>query len=156
MRRLSAHLFYGSPNLMARFTPDEVVPGFVSSLDQGQLTSDDRVLDTYPQTSVELRPFVCFDIDGDQSSWAPLSRAYRRERVEIKSEWRTGGLNTWRDGACYLNDGANVYIGPHEAFVEASRETETTPSNRSMMSEAGVAAVREEVERQIGRRVREA
>ena len=138
---------------MTQLSADEIRAGTVSHLDQTALTNDPNVLDTYPQRFTELRPFVCVASDGDQCTWAPLSSTARPERVRILDEWRIGGLDMWRNRICYLNDGANVYIGPIESFISASQHELTDSSNRASMAADGVTAVQAEIERQKRRRV---
>ncbi len=54
---------------------------------------------------------------------------------------------------CYLNDGANVYIGPTTSFIAASAEELTDEATRSRMAAEGVAAIAKEIERQKRRRI---
>src|SRR4051812_42505594 len=128
---------------MAQLEADEIKPGLVAHLDQTMLTNDIEVLDTFPQTETELRPFVCIRASKDESTWTPLSSTYRKERLEIKEEWREGGIDMWRDRATYLVDGANVYIGPNTSFIAASSQELTERATRSQMKSDGVAAVRD-------------
>ena len=138
---------------MTQLAAEEIKVGTVSHLDQTDLTKDPKVLDTYPQRFTELRPFVCVATDGKICAWAPLSSTARPERVKILDAWRIGGLDMWRDRVCYLNDGANLYIGPIESFIHASRHELTDHTNRASMAPDGVAAVHAEIEKQKRRRV---
>ena len=138
---------------MSRLGFDEIKVGLVSHLDQTALSKDKRVLDTYPQQYTELRPFVCVSVDPPRSTWTPLTSTKRPERLLIASEWRQGGIPMWRDRDCYLNDGANLYIGLIGAFVEASAQEQTDKKTRSQMSPEGVAAVLAEIEKQRHRRI---
>lgn len=138
---------------MAQLEREELQPGLVSHLDQTMLSNDPAVLDTYPQKSTELRPFVCVAVNGEQSTWAPLTSTFRRERLEIKDQWRHGGIDMWRDRVCYLNDGANTYTGPNASFLAASAQELTDRPTRSQMSAEGVTAVAAEIERQRKRRI---
>jgi len=138
---------------MAQLAPGEVRPGLVAHLDQTRLTNDASVLDRHPQRDTEPRPFVCVCVNGGQSTWAPLTSTFRRERLKIEAAWRTGGIDMWRDRVCYLNDGANTYSGPDSSFLAASAEELTDAATRSRMAAEGVAAVKAEIERQRRRRV---
>ncbi len=138
---------------MTQLTLQEIQPGLVSHLDQTMLSKDRAVLDTYPQKDTELRPFVCVAVEGDQSTWSPLTSTYRRERLKVEDDWRHGGIDMWRDRVCYLNDGANVYIGPTTSFIAASAEELTDEATRSRMAAEGVVAIAKEIERQKRRRI---
>ena len=82
---------------MTQLTLQEIQPGLVSHLDQTMLSKDRAVLDTYPQKDTELRPFVCVTVEGDQSTWSPLTSTYRRERLKVEDDWRHGGIDMWRE-----------------------------------------------------------
>jgi hypothetical protein len=139
---------------MGRLSLDEIKIGMVSHLDQAILSNDPKVLDTYPQQSTELRPFVCVaKADDGTSTWAPLTSTKRPERVEIVADWRVGGLPMWVDRPCYLNDGANVYIARPASIMAASHQEKTDRKTRSIMSQEGVNAVLAEIEKQRHRRV---
>jgi hypothetical protein len=134
--------------------PDEIRPGLVAWLSQEALTKDPQVVDAYPQMSTKVRPFVCYDVPGDVSSWAPLTQQYRQERLPIDLAWRSGGkMEEWRSGPQYLNDGANIYQGPHASFIAASNAEETVRENRAGISSEGMEAIRLEVARQVHRRI---
>ena len=136
-----------------RLETDEVAPGLVAWLDQAMLTDDARVTETARQSSTDIRPFVCFAAEGASSSWAPLTSQFRRERLEIQVPWRSGGLlPAWRSEPQYLVDGATVYIGANEAFLDASHGEQSTRTNRAQVSADAVAAIASEVARQEGRR----
>ena len=139
---------------MGRLSLDEIKIGLVAHLDQAMLSRDPKVLDTYPQQSTELRPFVCVaKSDDGASTWAPLTSTSRPERVEILAEWRVGGLAMWVERPCYLNDGANIYIGRPTSIMAASHQEKTDRKTRSIMSQDGVNAVLTEIEKQRNRRV---
>lgn len=138
---------------MSQLALNEIQVGLVSHLDQTMLTHDPNILDTYPQTDTELRPFVCVAVDGDKSTWPPLTSTYRRERLKVDDAWRFGGIDMWRDRVCYLNDGANVYIGPTSSFIAASADDLTDESTRSRMTNDGVNAIAMEVQKQKRRRI---
>lgn len=129
-------------------TAPEFSPGLVLWLDQQMLMDDPQVLETLPQHHGNMRPFLCVEVDGDRSTWTPLTSQYRDERLEIEWTWRSGSGDEWRVGETYLNDGANTYTGPNTSFEAASHAERTTPSNRAGISPTGVDAVRAEIERQ--------
>ena len=138
---------------MSKLGLSEIKVGLVSYLDQTMLSKDKRVLDTYPQEYTEIRPFVCVAVNLPKSTWVPLSSTSRPERIQIKAEWRLGGIPMWRDRECYINDGANVYIGFNGAFVDASTNEQTDSKTRSQMLDEGVTAVLAEIENQKHRRI---
>ena len=138
---------------MAQLASEELTLGLVCHLDQTMLASDPDVLDTYPQTHTELRPFVCVSVQDGMSTWTPVTSTFRKERLKIEDAWRTGGIDMWRVRVCYLNDGANIYTGPNPSFIAASAQELTDNTTRSQMSAIGVAAVSAEIERQRNRRV---
>ena len=61
----------------------EIVEGLVAYLDQSVLSANEQVLDTCPQASTQVRPFVCVRAANGRSQWAPLSTSWRRERLAI-------------------------------------------------------------------------
>jgi hypothetical protein len=139
---------------VASIRADEIEPGLVAFLDPEVLIEDTRVCHTQDSDGMSSRPFVCFSIQDGMSEWAPTTTEYRSERLEIKQAWRSGGHPQWLRDSQYLNDGANVWCGANEAFVEASREEVTGRSNRAWVSETALAAIRAEVETQRHRRTR--
>lgn len=139
---------------MGSLSFDEIRIGLVSHLDQAMLSADPKVLDTYPQQSTELRPFVCVaKAEDGTSTWAPLTSSARPERLEILPAWRVGGLPMWVDRSCYLNDGANIYIARVASVLAASHQEKTDRKSRSIMSQEGVDAVLVEIEKQRHHRV---
>ena len=131
-----------------RLDPNEIQPGVVVWMDQQMLMDDPDVRETLPQRYGRVRPFVCVDVAGEESTWTPLTGMHRDERLYIERRWRSGGEPPWRQGDTYLNDGANTYTGPASSFVAASHAERTTPGNRARISEDGVDEVRSEMERQ--------
>jgi hypothetical protein len=139
---------------MAVIAPDEIAPGLVAFLDPEALIADERVCRTKDQLAPRSGPFVCFSADDEISEWAPITTVRRNERLSISGEWRSGGHARWRRDDQYLNDGANVWVGPHEAFAKASSHEMTLRSDRARVTDAGLAAIRAEVEAQRARRDR--
>lgn len=117
---------------------------------------DPTVEESFPQRYGSVRPFVCVDINGDRSTWTPLTGQHRDERLFIEREWRSGGELPWRVNDTYLNDGANTYTGPNDAFVAANASERTLPAKRARIKPEGMVAVREEIEVQRHRRQRSA
>lgn len=64
-------------------------------------------------------PFVCLQIKGKLSAWAPITSEHRPERLFIQEAWRRDGSDTWKTTDQYLTDGLNTWVGPNEAFVRA-------------------------------------
>jgi hypothetical protein len=139
---------------VAAIDANEIEPGLVVFLEPEALQADGRVTCTKDPPTSRPGPFVCVSADDEISEWMPITTEERWERVSIRREWRSGGHPQWLRDSQYLNDGANVWRGPHEAFVEASRQELTDQSTRARVSEDGLAAIREEVEAQRGRRDR--
>ncbi len=120
---------------MTTLVDSEIEVGLVGWLDQVALNEDGRVFKTTPYLGdPEPRPFICFCIQGGTSSWAPTTTVRRHERLELIGSWRTGGGPGWRSRANYLVDGANTYIGPVSAFVEASNLEWAEPGLRMHLS----------------------
>jgi hypothetical protein len=144
---------------MAVIVPDDVVPGLVAFLDHQALLSDNRIRATTPQSKPRPGPFVCFRVEGGESWWAPVTTqpatVKKRKRVQLKAEWRIGSHPQWVNVDQYLNDGANIYVGPTDAFCSASGQEVTTRTSRSRLTPDGVSAVNAEVERQKERRVQQ-
>jgi hypothetical protein len=97
---------------------------------------------------------VCVAVGGEGSEWSAVTTEYRPERLVIEREWRSGGHPQWLRDQQYLNDGANLWRGPHEAFVAASHAEATAALDRARLSEEGLAAVQAEIEAQRHRRHR--
>lgn len=137
---------------MAALSAHEVEPGLVSYLDQSVLEADPAVLKTAPrQGDLRTGPFLCFAVEGESSSWAPLTGQHRGERLELPREWHDGGGLGWRERLSYLVDGANTYTGPRASFVAASHSERTAATDRARLSTVGVQAVQGEVSRQLHR-----
>ena len=111
----------------------------------------------------ERRPFVCFEANGDQCKWAPVTTERRTgsgsgyPRVELQAEWRSGGDescygNQWIGKRQYLLDGANYFAGSIDVFIDASRNDCSTPATRAFLGADGVKAIQAEVNRQQRRR----
>jgi hypothetical protein len=133
---------------------DEIEPGLVAFLDPRVLAAQAVVSHTQDPPVVRPGPFVCVSVDGDRSEWSPVTTEYRPERLVIQRRWRSGGHPQWLRDRQYLNDGANLWRGPHEAFLAASRAEVTTALDRAFLSTEGLAAVQAEIEAQRRRRHR--
>ncbi len=144
---------------MSAIVPDEVTAGLVAFLDHQALLSDNRIRSTTPQTKPRPGPFVCFRVDNGESWWAPVTTqpatAKKRKRLLLKSEWRTGTHPQWLNVDQYLNDGANIYVGPTDAFCAASGQEISNRNTRSRLTIDGVNSVKAEVERQQARRIQQ-
>jgi len=134
-------------------TLKEVQPGIVAYFDVSVLNGSQTVRKPASPTS-RNGPFVCFAVVGDCSAWAPISKEYRSERVEIKKQWRLAGGGAWKKSDQYLNDGSTTYVGPSKAFVEAAAVVDTyNASGRPRVAPDGVAAIIAEVRSRNGNRL---
>lgn len=141
---------------MSAIEPDEVRSGLVAFLNVEVLAADERVVNTKdPREGIRPGPFVCLSVMDGASEWAQITTEGRRERLPIRPEWRTGGHPQWLGDPQYLQDGANVWRGPVEVFLEASREELTDRANRAWVTSDGLRAVVEEVVAQRRRRDRD-
>jgi hypothetical protein len=152
-RMIRIHVSCGGEAVGAALGVDEVTVGLVAWLNQHVLHADDRVLSTAPAGGERLAPFVCCHVSGDRSGWAAITSRPKPQRLELKSEWRSGGSDDWRRRAQYLNDGNNILEGPTAAFVDASTDERTVPADRARLSSDGVAAILNEIHRQAHRRL---
>lgn len=127
-----------------------------SALDPAVLITSTHVINTQDPPVTRPGLFVCVESDGRVSTWAGMTTAKRRERLELKAEWRLGGRQQWRLGEQFLTDGASLWHGDNRAFVAASWQevSYAISRNRARLSEEGLAAVRKEVEAQRPRRHR--
>jgi len=139
---------------MAPIEPDEVAPGLVVFIDPKMSAADEHVTCTKDPPTERSGPFVCVSVDGNTSEWMPLTTEPRRERLPIRSEWRSGGHPQWLRAGQYLNDGANVWRGPTTAFINASYEELTDRETRARVLDAGLAAIQRETASQRRRRDR--
>src|SRR5690349_16607725 len=117
----------------------EIEAGIVAFLDPTVLTDDGRVCHAQDPPVTRQGPFVCLCTGAGSSAWTPLTTEWRRERVMVRREWRSGGHPQWLRDDQYVNDGANIWRGPNEAFVHASSLEVTDQTNRARVSEAGLA-----------------
>jgi len=135
---------------------DEIEPGIVVQLEPAILVKSTHVINTQDPPADRAGLFVCVESDGKVSTWAGMTTGRRRERLELKPEWRRGGREQWRRGEQFLTDGASLWHGDNRAFVAASGQeiSYSISRNRARLSEDGLAAVRKEVEVQRHRRHR--
>ncbi|MGB7589201.1 MAG: hypothetical protein WBM00_10890 [Solirubrobacterales bacterium] len=139
-----------------RIEIDEIEPGIVVQLDPAVLIASTHVINTQDPPVTRAGLFVCVESDDRVSTWAGMTTGKRRERLELKPEWRRGGRQQWRQGEQFLTDGASLWHGDNRAFVAASWQeiSYAISRNRARLSEEGLAAVRKEVEAQRPRRHR--
>jgi hypothetical protein len=133
--------------------PNEIVEGAVAYFRVEILNADKDVLRLEP--TPRDGPFVCFQVEGGWSAWAPLTTQgppERPERIEIRAEWKLRGSVEWRGTAQYLNDGRNTYVGPNASFVAAAASELTFEPGvlRPRVTADGVAAVLAEVRERAG------
>ena len=132
----------------------EIQPGLVVFMDTAALSADDRVGSAQNQPVFRSGPFLCVAVEGEESTWTCVTTEERAQRLPLDREWRSGGHPQWLRADQYLNDGANVWHGPTDAFVAASHREATTDRTRALLSPEGVAAVLAEIEAQVHRRDR--
>lgn len=125
----------------------EIVPGAIAYFDAQALNADSRVSKsgdpiTRPGTGNQ---FVCYNINGASSFWAPLTATARPERLRIEAASVTNGYGPLAAGNVYLQDSKNTYAGASRAFVDASVEESVFNGGRRIPSAAGVTAVVEVV-----------
>jgi len=105
---------------------------------------EDIAKPTTPMT--RNRPFLCVQVVGDQSAWAPLTWTQGRDRLFIEPAWRYGGTAAWRNGTPYLSDRATTYVGSTATFIAASATTDTfLPHTRQRVNTAGIQAIVAEI-----------
>lgn len=142
-----------------KIKPTEIAVGVVVNLDPKKLQADKSVVRTIEAVDPQARLFVCYSKRDGVSSWASLtSRSTTKsgyERLPIEPAWQRGGLPTWRMALSYLYDGANTLHGPDASFVAASSEA-TKHEDCGWIDDVGVAEIRDEITRQLGRRERDA
>lgn len=155
-KKASAPIPKATPPHRGRIESGEIEPGIVVRLDPAVLTTNTHVINTQDPPVTRAGLFVCVESDGRVSTWAGMTTSKRRERLELKPEWRLGGRQQWRQGEQFLTDGASLWHGDNRAFVAASWQevSYAISRNRARLSEEGLAAVRKEVETQRPRRHR--
>lgn len=133
---------------------DEVAVGVVANFDVDFLNDCQAIQKpASPTPPGRPRPFVCVQVQGDRSVWAPLTTQEKGatsdgdgHRLPIKPEWREYGTEAWQRGDTYLNDGSTTYLGHSDAFVEASSAADTYHrKTRRWISKDGVSAILERI-----------
>lgn len=140
---------------MSALTEREIEPGIVAFLDPRILSEDPRVCNTQDPPIARFGPFLCVATREGFSTWAPITTTPKRARLELKAAWRSGGRWQWSNEEQFLNDGANLWEGPNDAFTRASYKERTEPESRARLSAEGLGAVAGEIEEQAGRRDRD-
>lgn len=155
-KQASAPTPKATPPHRGRIDIGEIEPGIVIRLDPEVLIASSHVINTQDPPVDRAGLFVCVENDGKVSTWAGMTTARRRERLELKPEWRRGGRQQWRRGEQFLTDGASLWHGDNRVFVAASWQeiSFAISRNRARLSEEGLAAVRKEIEAQRRRRHR--
>lgn len=129
---------------------DEIEPGAVAYFEADAISRDDRVDKPVPPS--RTGPCVCVQAANGRSVWSPLTTQFRKERLLIAQPWRLEGSQKWQNDNIYLNDGANTYVGPDQAFVDAAKdETPFTVINRPRIADDGVKAIIKEIEKRHGK-----
>lgn len=142
---------------MPTLTLADIRPGLIAYLDQRALESDKSVRKSCPQKQARPGPFLCVEADQEVSTWTPITTKPGADglRVVLHKEWRSGGPQIWRESESYLNDGANLYRGPNDAFLAARRETYggrewAVAATHATLSRDGLQVVIDEVENCTG------
>lgn len=133
----------------------EVVPGLIAFLDHRRLHRSPGVTSTSCVDDVvdfKVRGFLCMATLDGHSVWSPLTTTWRPERLHLRQEWRGGGGEALRRGDVYLLDGANLYMGPTQAFINASACEKTHSGQRAHLTTEGLSAVNAEIAAQRSRR----
>jgi len=128
----------------------EVVVGNVAYFDHEVLLQEpdiDRDDDQLDRSG----PFVCVQVKDMHSVWCAITTEPNPKRLSIETAWRIGGAPGWRSHPQYLNDGLSTYLGPTEAFLRAAAgEKPFKPYSRPAISNDGMAAILEEIDKQGG------
>jgi len=140
---------------MAALAEEEIEIGIVAFLEPKILQQDRRVCHTQDPPVTRFGPFLCIAVEGESSSWSPVTTTPNPARLELSEKWRKGGQPQWLKEDQYLNDGANLWKGPNESFVAASFKERTDPTDRARLSPEGLRVVEQELEAQKGRRDRD-
>ena len=97
-------------------------------------------------TSGARNQFVCYKVEGELSYWAPLTTAFRKERLRMDPSWITFAYGALQAGEVYLQDGGCTYRDTNESFVRsAAEEEEFKQGSRPFESDAGIEEVRRTV-----------
>lgn len=99
-----------------------------------------------PAPNGELRPFLCMDPEAARNVWLELTMKPGDDRIAIGPTDK-GGANQgghWLAGDSWVNDASSFYVGPSEAFVEAS-EREFMDGRRPFVKGAAVKRIRAEL-----------
>ena len=131
---------------------NEIVPGVVAYFDHKALNTGPGVVKPASPATIS-GPFLCFAVGKDTSGWAPLTTEQREDdrRIEIRKEWRSGGMGKWLTEAQFLSDGSTTYVGPNAAFVSASTiQDRVSTQQRPRVLKAGVDAVLAEIKTRGG------
>lgn len=124
---------------------NEIKPGAVAILDSDALLRDNRIRKQWQQP-FRLGPFVCVHTEGGESAWFSLTTARNPMRLELRRAWLLDGSPHWRSVEQYLTDARKPYVGPNEAFCEASQKEIDYDSRhmRPRISPVGLRAIIEE------------
>lgn len=134
-------------------TLPEIVPGVVAYFDHKALNGDPHVVKP-ASPATHSGPFLCFAVTKDATGWASITNEQREDakRIEIKKEWRSGGMGKWLSEGQFLNDGSTTYVGPNASFVTASRvQDRVSARQRPRVLKEGIDAVLAEITRRGGR-----
>ena len=133
-------------------TPEQITMGLVCSFDQVRLEADDRVIviapGWYKGTFAPSHPFVCLAVKDGQALWVPLTSTCKYgDRMKVKPEWRVGHSRRWTSGECFLFSPEVCYVGPLEAFSDASWAGEVSSTADRWITPDGCLALLKAVNR---------
>jgi hypothetical protein len=116
----------------------------------------------------KVRPFVCYEVDGDLCFWTPLTnepkfdKKGKQIRVHLKKDWIQGNLLLLfpnETDEAYLNHGNHLYQGAIHVFVELSKNSDNVNNEeyRPTINDVGFEEIIEKIKNQAiyGYRTRE-
>jgi len=143
-------------------TDAEIILGAVAYFDVATLNADPRL--TIKGAVVDLGdgtrgvqpltrdgPCVCVERQADQATWTPVTNREQAKfkRLRIQKSWVIDGYDELGAGESFLQDGANTYAGPVACFIAAAAgETPFGSRKRPTITPEGLAAIREEIDKQ--------
>ena len=120
---------------------NEIEPGLILYLDPA-------ILQEFgvrgPRWMRGVHPFVCLEVNGDQSAWAALSSSsLHGARHRIDPAHKRGRTQSWLERDTFIYGCDYWYFGPSYAFQEASRDTERSmPHKRNSVNPEGLEFIK--------------
>lgn len=126
---------------------EEITSGCVAYLDGDALLADRRVVNGDHGKIGQRRPFVCVRVGERESEWMLLTSQENPKRIDMDA-WKVPGSKHWMDTKQYLHDARKTFMGPNQAFADASAgEIEITEHPRPSISEEGMFRIFKEIKR---------